>query len=103
MITPPQRKTFLAIAFVLFAFGVIAPAIAGMALVAVLALWFVANAVFRAWLVWLGSRSLARKQPPPEQGGEFPLYSILVPLYREANVVPRLIRALTALDYPGIR
>ena len=32
-----------------------------------------------------------------------PLYSILVPLYREAAVLPRLIRALGALDYPDER
>ncbi len=29
-----------------------------------------------------------------------PPYSILVPLYREAAVVPKLVRALAALDYP---
>lgn len=31
---------------------------------------------------------------------DLPVYSIIVPLYREARVLPRLIRALGALDYP---
>jgi cellulose synthase/poly-beta-1,6-N-acetylglucosamine synthase-like glycosyltransferase/peptidoglycan/LPS O-acetylase OafA/YrhL len=31
---------------------------------------------------------------------ELPTYSVLVPLYREVAVVPRLIRELDALDYP---
>jgi cellulose synthase/poly-beta-1,6-N-acetylglucosamine synthase-like glycosyltransferase len=31
---------------------------------------------------------------------EAPVYSVLVPLYREAGVLPGLVRALHALDYP---
>jgi glycosyltransferase XagB len=31
---------------------------------------------------------------------EAPVYSVLVPLYREAGVLPDLVRALQALDYP---
>lgn len=34
---------------------------------------------------------------------ELPLYSILVPLYREATVIPQLLAALDALDYPKHR
>ena len=34
---------------------------------------------------------------------ELPVYSVLVPLYREAAAVPRLIPALRALDYPSRR
>jgi glycosyltransferase XagB len=33
--------------------------------------------------------------------GEVPLYTVLVPLYREAAVVPHLLRALARLDYPA--
>ncbi len=32
-----------------------------------------------------------------------PIYSILVPLYDEADVLPRLMRSLSALDYPAAR
>lgn len=35
----------------------------------------------------------------PEE--ELPVYTILVPLYREAAVVPGLIRRLSAMDYPA--
>jgi cellulose synthase/poly-beta-1,6-N-acetylglucosamine synthase-like glycosyltransferase len=31
---------------------------------------------------------------------QFPVYTVLCPLYREANVIPDLLPALTALDYP---
>jgi cellulose synthase/poly-beta-1,6-N-acetylglucosamine synthase-like glycosyltransferase len=36
-------------------------------------------------------------------GGALPLYSVLVPLYRETRVLPGLVRALHALDYPKAR
>jgi glycosyltransferase XagB len=32
-----------------------------------------------------------------------PIYTILVPLYKEAGIVPRLVRDLNALDYPRTR
>ncbi|MCJ2088797.1 glycosyltransferase [Methylobacterium sp. E-005] len=37
---------------------------------------------------------------PPLTDAALPVYTILVPLYREAAVVPALLRALAALDYP---
>src|SRR3954468_16857453 len=46
---------------------------------------------------------LARRRPMPTAAPanyELPVYTVLVPLYREAAVVPRLIAALEALDYP---
>ena len=38
-----------------------------------------------------------------EKPAEWPVYSVLVPLYRETRVLPRLLRALDALDYPKER
>jgi cellulose synthase/poly-beta-1,6-N-acetylglucosamine synthase-like glycosyltransferase len=34
---------------------------------------------------------------------DLPIYTIIVPLYRERRVFPRLIEALTALDYPAAK
>jgi hypothetical protein len=42
----------------------------------------------------------------PQEGlaeAKLPVYSVLVPLYREAGVVADLVRALEALDYPRAR
>lgn len=33
-------------------------------------------------------------------GAELPIYSILVPVYKEPEVVPRLLKALSRIDYP---
>ena len=46
-----------------------------------------------------GRRALARRI----DDAELPTYTILVPLYREANVLAPLMRALAKLDYPAAK
>ncbi|MGA9796136.1 MAG: glycosyltransferase [Rhizomicrobium sp.] len=102
--TPAQGWVLFSIALVLAALACAWPYFVEVLSVAILGLWFVANALFRAWLVLMGSRAIGMGETPRKQDrDDLPLYSILVPLYREANVVPRLIRALVALDYPRDR
>jgi glycosyltransferase XagB len=36
-----------------------------------------------------------------ERNADLPVYSILVPVYREAGMIPQMARALAALDYPA--
>jgi cellulose synthase/poly-beta-1,6-N-acetylglucosamine synthase-like glycosyltransferase len=65
---------------------------------------FCANAIFRAALLWVGAdERLVVPASPILADNELPVYSILVPLYREANVLPALVQALRALDYPKDR
>ncbi len=40
---------------------------------------------------------------PSEDAAELPVYSVLVALYRESEVVPELVEALSALDWPAGR
>ena len=40
---------------------------------------------------------------PPLQDHELPIYTILVPLYREAGVLPQIIANLRAIDYPAAK
>jgi hypothetical protein len=69
-------------------------------LVFALSAGFVLSGLFRALLAWAGSGRSARPAPLPRHG--LPRYTILVPLYREAAVLPGLVGALAALDYPGM-
>lgn len=48
----------------------------------------------------LPTAGMLRNLPPDR---ELPVYTILVPLYREEQGIPRLLRALTAMDYPKSR
>lgn len=60
------------------------------------------------FLAWIGLRLTAAAvelagprnfQPPPEQGR--PIYTLLVPLYREADCLPGLVAALRRLNHPA--
>jgi len=39
-------------------------------------------------------------EPPPLEAGELPVYTVLIPLRNESQMVPMLRRAMAALDYP---
>ena len=72
-------------------------------LVAGMSAGFIASIAFRTVLARIGRR---REQPVPAvTDGEVPLpvYTVLVPLYREAQMLPQLVRALSAFDYPQNR
>ena len=72
------------------------------ALVTTLALVFLLIASLRAAI--LLSYALAgrgsRAQAQPVSDAELPVYTVLVPLFREGRVLPDLVRALRRLDYP---
>lgn len=61
------------------------------------------------WLAFsasIASRSMAaiatdpKVRPPPLSDDELPVYTVVAALYKEANVIADLIRALNATDYP---
>jgi len=61
-----------------------------------------------AFLAWIGLRlHSCRIRPSPSPrldlpGRLLPVYTIIVPLYREAQMLPQLIAALKRLDYPAL-
>jgi cellulose synthase/poly-beta-1,6-N-acetylglucosamine synthase-like glycosyltransferase len=73
-----------------------APAITFAVLHVAAFLFFACATLFRLAAASNLSPLLWRLADPPR----FPRYTILCPLYREANVVPELIAALARLDYP---
>lgn len=82
---------------VLLAAANLAPAGLRMAALGVLSALFLCTLGLR-----LASCLIPRPVPaaPRLPDRDLPVYSLLVPLYREAAVVPRLVAALGALDYP---
>ncbi len=76
-----------------------------LALHGALAAFLLAGFLLRFLLVWGGSGRLYRARVTAEELAAadprpLPVYSVLVPLYRDAAVVPMLARALRSLDYP---
>lgn len=70
----------------------------------------IAALVTLPFLLVVGLRALAlliavapswpRSGAPPLADAELPIYSVIVPLFREAEVLPDLVQALNRLDYP---
>jgi len=51
--------------------------------------------------LWVSYKALTVKAAnPPEYTGPLPKYTVIVPLYKEAGIAPRLIERLKKLDYP---
>jgi cellulose synthase/poly-beta-1,6-N-acetylglucosamine synthase-like glycosyltransferase len=65
-----------------------------------IALGYLSNAVFRAWLFWVGAEQADAEDKSPKSARPLPLYTVLIPLYREANMLPQLGAALRSLNYP---
>ena len=100
---PGQASVLLIALLILFILLAAFPHLFCVTLAWVLIVAFDANAAFRAFLLLAGDRPSETEDAGPVATERLPAYSILVPLYREANVMPALARALRALDYPGIR
>ena len=96
VLTRSQAVVLGAIALGFAAALAIAPLQAWQIFVALMTIAFCVSGVFRALLALLARRTASY----PLSGLALPSYTILVPLYREAAVLPALVRGLAALDYP---
>jgi hypothetical protein len=66
---------------------------------------FLAAVTFKLVAVVAGMRSPHRhaRRPPRVPDGELPMYTVLVPVYQEANMMGQVVASLAALDYPAER
>jgi glycosyltransferase XagB len=64
----------------------------------IVAPFFLFNTVARLSAVY--QRGTPVRQPVRLNDSELPVYTVIVPLYHEARIVPHLIASLSALDYP---
>ena len=99
---PWQRRTIAGLSAAGIAGAIAAPQLALMVLLALLAVPFLMVAALRTLALW----DLMSREAGPTEGmemlgdDELPSYSVLVPLFREAGVVPHLLQALRGIDYP---
>lgn len=97
VITGKQAAALFIAFFAFTAFAILAPPEARTIAAVTFAVAFVAGTLFRAALAVIGG---APTGDTPAGEIDLPVYTILVPLYGEADVLPRLARALLLLDYP---
>ncbi len=100
VLTPAQGVALALLATALLALLLAWPVATLRALVLALSAALLASGLFRALLAWIGAAAPAPSPSLPRHG--LPRYTILVPLYREAAVLPGLAAALKALDYPAL-
>ncbi|HUZ20021.1 MAG TPA: glycosyltransferase [Acidimicrobiales bacterium] len=101
-----QRSAMAVTAGVLALGFALRPVLTGSILISLLVALYVATMVERSVVFARGLRAvefLIRRPLPPMSDEELPRYTILVPAYREAEVVGHLVDALGALDYPPDR
>lgn len=100
----PQRMTLLGMAALFFAGLMIAPMLVLELSMLLLALIFLTMAVLRLScalekLEWTNETSPS----PAIDDADLPIYSIIVALYNEAEIIPQLLQALKAIDYPAAK
>jgi cellulose synthase/poly-beta-1,6-N-acetylglucosamine synthase-like glycosyltransferase len=99
VITPVQRITAGAAVGALTAAFAVVPAVAVPVATTVLTLILVAYAVSRGLAAFT---AVERSQPRrPLRTAELPVYTVLVPLYKEDAGMAHLVRSLKRLDYPA--
>ena len=93
-----------------FALGLaLAPIPTLIALNLVMTLFYLGNFLFKAVLIWAGGKHqhASERQMDAAVGRlrdeDLPVYTVLVPMFREPDVLPILANALRELDYPTSR
>jgi hypothetical protein len=94
-----------ALTFVLFALGLVALALVVSQPVLTVSIAILFNLFFLLTLslklLWLTSNAPAQpRKSSPLSDEDLPVYTVLVPVFRETQVLPQLIGALSALRYP---
>jgi len=69
------------------------------------ALFYFVFLVFKLWVVAKGASfpliNFSREEIRAIRDEDLPHYTVLIPLLHEAEVIPQIIRAMTAIDYPN--
>ncbi|RKP55232.1 glycosyltransferase [Cohnella endophytica] len=103
--TKPQLISFI-VAFALFVVGLALNFMTTVIIVSVIVqVFYFLMTALKFLIVMYGSRTNVQSRFSDELVGrlderELPLYTILVPMYKESEVIPSLIRNLDKLDYP---
>ncbi|HVA19593.1 MAG TPA: glycosyltransferase, partial [Solirubrobacteraceae bacterium] len=103
-----QRTVIITMALVLIAALVVFPIDTLIALVAISSVWYMLASLYKLKLTYSALGHEYEVQITDEEVAalnerDLPVYSILVPLYKEAEVVSRLVDGISKLDYPKTR
>ena len=103
VVTRGQAAALLLLAGLILAGSMLRPIEMLRGLIVTMSVIFGAAVLFRVLLAWFGTHRGAQSGPTACPDCVLPVYTVMVPLYREVRVLPRLIHSLEALDYPRER
>ncbi|WP_066555291.1 glycosyltransferase [Croceicoccus bisphenolivorans] len=89
--------------------AVVAPIATLIALNALMSVFYLGNFVFKGVAIWAGGVDLAAQRREIDAAigllhdEDLPIYTVLVPMFREPDVLPILAAALRRLDYPAAK
>ncbi len=100
-----QKITLVAILALVAVGFVLSPRATAVGLVSFASAFYLASSLYKARLIYRSLGSGAYIEVSDEEIAaiderDLPIYTILVPLYKEAAVVPRLLAGIGGLDYP---
>lgn len=102
-LTSAQKYTALALIVLVVAGFVFAPLFTGRLLVAAITIFYLVSIAYRVALVFGAVQPGASFSFTPEQLAverDWPMYTILVPMYREPETIPQMVAGLKKMDYP---
>ena len=103
--SPGQLAVALAIAAVIGVGALVAPLSTAIALIALVTFAYLAALMYRLGAFWLSLRhpevvDVSEEEARSIPDEQLPVYTILVPAYREPSVIAGLVARLSELDYP---
>lgn len=105
-VTPSQRDVMIGLLVAYLGLLVVFPKVTLIATMAAITVLYTLTFLLKFALTFVGaSRKVDTDISPADVAGltdaELPVYTVLVPMYREAGVLPLLLDALRKLDYPA--
>ncbi|MCX7374249.1 MAG: glycosyltransferase [Alphaproteobacteria bacterium] len=105
VITTPQAVVGWAIGMLLLLALFLAPTTTLITLSAAITLFYLLSFGFRFLLTWKGAHhsvdvSVTDEEVAALKPEDLPVYTVLVPMYREAEVLPILVHSMRRMDYP---
>lgn len=105
VVTAAQKRVLLIVLIALIACFVWDAVAMAIIMNAVLSAWMLVSFGFRTILCWMSCADhiglfITREEVEDLRDADLPIYSILVPMYKEPTVLPILTAALRNMDYP---
>lgn len=103
LLTRPQRTALIVLAVIALLGFVILRGEFFVVLAGIVILLYAAVVVFRTYVIYRGAKYGRAELVSPEEIAsltDLPVYTILCPLFREAGVLPQLVKAIGSLNYP---